>query len=133
MFRGKLDEGGVDVLLTIFDDALTSESLRLATELRARKLRVEVYPESLKGGKNLGKAFKYADSRKARFVTVVGQDELQRGDVKIKNMKTGEQMSVSRASVASVLVDGVDLPPRGSDVDPAPRTSHLAPRTSEPE
>jgi hypothetical protein len=76
---------------------------------------------------------------------VVGHDELQRGDVKIKNMKTGEQMSVSRASVASVLADGLDLAPRGSDVAPraadlAPRASHLdsrtsdlAPRTSEPE
>ena len=76
---------------------------------------------------------------------MVGQDELQRGDVKIKNMKTGEQMSVSRASVASVLADGLDLAPRGSDVAPrasdlaprtsdlAPHTSDLAPHTSEPE
>jgi histidyl-tRNA synthetase len=123
MFEGKLDEAGVDVLVTIFDDALTSESLKLATELRARNLRVEVYPDSLKGGKHLGKAFKYADSRGARFVTVVGEDEMQRGVVKIKNMKSGEQTSLPRESVGSVV----------SGSDPAPRSSNLAPRTSDTE
>jgi histidyl-tRNA synthetase len=103
MFPPEIQVSGPDVLVTIFDEALTSESLTLATELRAAGLRVDVYPESLKGGKNLGKAFKYADSRQARFVAVVGQDEFKNGDVKIKNMKTGEQISVPRTSVAQSI------------------------------
>jgi histidyl-tRNA synthetase len=131
MFEGKLAGAGVDVLLTIFDDALTSESLRLATELRARGLRVEVYPDALRGGKNLGKAFKYADSRQARFVTVVGQDELDRGVVKIKNMKTGEQTMVSRGEVAAALADASHLAPRGAALEL--RASALDARTSETE
>jgi histidyl-tRNA synthetase len=131
MFEGKLAASAIDVLLTIFDDALTSESLRLATELRAEGLRVEVYPDSLRGGKNLGKAFKYADSRQARFVTIVGQDELERGVVKIKNMKTGEQTTVSRGSVAAALADASHLAPRGSVLEL--RTSPLDPRTSDTE
>jgi histidyl-tRNA synthetase len=131
MFRGRLTETGVDVLLTIFDDALTSESLQLATALRAQGLRVEVYPDSLRGGKNLGKAFKYADSRRARFVTVVGQDELARGDVKIKNMKTGEQTTVSRASVASALADASGAGSRAATR--GPDASDLEPRIPETE
>jgi histidyl-tRNA synthetase len=103
MFPADVQASGPDVLVTIFDDDLTSESLKLATELRAAGLRVEIYPESLKGGKNLGKAFKYADGRQARFVTVVGRDEFDRGDVKIKNMKTGEQTPVPRMAVAQSL------------------------------
>jgi len=103
MFPADVQAAGPDVLVTIFDDDLTAESLRLATELRGAALRVEVYPEPLKGGKNLGKAFKYADTRQARFVTVLGRDEFERGDVKIKNMKTGEQNSVPRTSVAQTL------------------------------
>jgi histidyl-tRNA synthetase len=71
--------------------------------LRGAGLRVEMYPEPLRNGKDLGKAFKYADTRKARYVAVVGQDEAARGDVKIKEMTTGAQQSVPRASVASAI------------------------------
>jgi histidyl-tRNA synthetase len=103
MFPPEIQASGPDVLVTIFDDDSTAESLKLAAELRAAKLRVEVYPEPLKGGKNLGKAFKYADTRHASYVTVMGRDEFGRGEVKIKNMKTGEQTSVTRTSVAQSI------------------------------
>jgi len=103
MFPPDVQASGPDVLVTIFEDALTAESLKLAGELRAENLRVEVFPDALRSGKDLGKAFKYADARKARCVTVLGQDELARGEVKIKNLATGEQQATARASVASVI------------------------------
>jgi histidyl-tRNA synthetase len=115
MFPPEIQVSGPDILVTIFDEDLTSESLKLATELRATGLRVEVYPESLKGGKNLGKAFKYADARQARFVTVVGQDEVKNGEVKIKNLKTGQQQAVARGTVAEVIARASRLAPRASD------------------
>jgi histidyl-tRNA synthetase len=120
MFPPDVQAVGPDVLVTIFDEDLTAESLKLATELRGAGLRVEVYPEPLKGGKNLGKAFKYADSRQARFVTVLGRDEFDRGEVKMKNLKTGEQQAVARGTVADVI-DVAHLAPRASDI--APRAS----------
>jgi histidyl-tRNA synthetase len=103
MFPADLASGGVDVLVTIFDEPLAAESLTLAHELRAAGVRVEVYPDPLRNGKDLGKAFKYADARKARFVAVLGQDEVTRGEVKIKELATGQQESVSRASVVSAV------------------------------
>jgi len=117
MFAGKLAQTGPDVLVTIFDDELTAESLRLATELRSAGLRVEMYPDSLRAGKNLGKAFKYADSRQARFVAVVGQDEFKNNEVKIKNMKTGEQQAVARGAVAATLGGVSILDPRSSETE----------------
>ena len=72
---------------------------------------MELYPESLRGGKDLGKAFKYADSRHARFVTVVGQDEFKNGQVKIKNLQTGEQQAVARGNVAEAVRAASRLPP----------------------
>jgi histidyl-tRNA synthetase len=48
-------------------------------------------------------AFKYADTRKARFVAVMGQDELTRSEVKIKDLQTGEQQAEARGAVASSL------------------------------
>jgi histidyl-tRNA synthetase len=117
MFEGKLAETGPDVLVTIFDEDLASESLRLATELRAVDLRVELYPDSLRGGKDLGKAFKYADARHARFVTVVGRDEFERGEIKMKNLKTGEQQVVARGNVAEAVRRASRLAPRTSDTE----------------
>ena len=103
MFPADLQSSGPDVLVTVFEDALTAESLKLAAELRAGGLRVEVYPDPLRGGKDLGKAFKYADTRKARFVAVMGQDEVARAEVKIKELASGQQQSVKRASVISAI------------------------------
>src|SRR5258708_15399284 len=138
MFPAGLSEAGPDVLVTIFDEDLTAESLRLATELRAAGLRVEVYPDSMKGGKNLGTAFKYADSRRARFVTVVGRDEFDRGEVKIKTLNTGEQQAVARGARAESLGRASNLGPRPSTLDPRPsnlepRSSDLDPRSSDTE
>ena len=52
-----------------------TDALRLARELGAAGIRVEVYPESDK----LGKQFKYASARALQFVTVVGGDERAAG------------------------------------------------------
>jgi histidyl-tRNA synthetase len=100
MFPPEVQASGPDVLVTIFDESLAAESLKLATELRAANLRVELYPEPLRAGKDLGKAFKYADTRRARYVAIVGQDEFSRSEVKIKDMATGDQRTVARSEAA---------------------------------
>ena len=58
-----------------------------------------MYPEPDK----LGKQFKYAASRGAAFVAILGADERARGEVAIKNMKTGEQVTVARPAVLERL------------------------------
>jgi histidyl-tRNA synthetase len=99
MFPADVQASGPDVLVTIFSAESMAESLALAGELRHAGLRVEMYPEADK----LGKQFKYASGRNASFVAILGSDEIARGEVTIKNMKTGEQTSVPRASVAERL------------------------------
>ena len=79
-------------LVTLFDQEGVSDALRLAADLRAAGVRVEMYPEADK----LGKQFKYASARGLRFVTVVGGDERASGQVTVKNMQTGEQTVVAR-------------------------------------
>jgi histidyl-tRNA synthetase len=117
MFPPQLADGGPDVLVTIFDENLTSASLTLATDLRRADLRVEIYPDSMRRGKDLGKAFKYASARRVAFVAVLGSDEVARGEVKLKNMNTGEQASLPLAGVAEHL--------RALRPHLAPRASHL--------
>jgi histidyl-tRNA synthetase len=96
MFPPEVQASGPGVLVAVFDEASAADSLRLAAVLRKADLRVEVYPDPDK----LGKQFKYASVRNAAFVAILGVDERARGEVTIKNMKTGEQLLVPAAGVA---------------------------------
>ena len=87
MFPPGIAAAAADVMVTLFEGEPLEEGLRLAHELRAAGLRVDVYPEPDK----LGKQFKDAASRGVTFVTVAGADERARGEVTLKNLKTGEQ------------------------------------------
>jgi histidyl-tRNA synthetase len=103
MFPQSVQASGPDVLVTIFDQASEAESLRLSGELRDAGLRVELYPQPDK----LGKQVKYASTRDAAFVAILGVDERARGEVTIKNMKTGDQQSLARAGLAAHLLSQV--------------------------
>jgi histidyl-tRNA synthetase len=88
-----------DVLVTIWNEDTVAESLRLASDLRQQGLRVTVYPEPDK----LGKQIKYADSIKVPYVAVLGESEIAEGKVTIKNMRSGDQSSVIRDDAASTI------------------------------
>ena len=38
---------------------------------------------------------KYADDRKARFVALIGESEMEKGVVLLKNMQSGEQQEMN--------------------------------------
>jgi histidyl-tRNA synthetase len=88
-------EAAADVLVTLFEGEEAVDALRLARQLRDCGVRVEVYPEPDK----LGKQFKYAAAAGIPRVAVVGSDERARGMVTIKDMKTGEQSAVARTEL----------------------------------
>jgi len=99
MFPASVQSAAADVLVTLFDAEGTADGLRLARSLREAGIRVEVYPEPDK----LGKQFKYASARGLRFVAVVGSDERAAGQVTFKDMLSGEQIPVSRAEAPAWL------------------------------
>jgi histidyl-tRNA synthetase len=99
MFPPDLLNSPAEVMVTIWNGDSIKESVELAHELRGAGLRVDLYPEADK----VGKQFKYASSRSIPFVAVIGDDERARGEVAIKDMKSGEQYSVKRDEVASEL------------------------------
>jgi len=99
MFPGELISSPADVMVTIWNEDSIAESISLATELRNNGLRVDLYPEADK----MGKQFKYASSRGIPFVAIIGDDERARGEVAVKNLQTGEQRSVKRGDVASLI------------------------------
>jgi histidyl-tRNA synthetase len=99
MFPADVQTTAADVMIALFDQESVENALRLAAELRSAGVRVEVYPEPDK----LGKQFKYAASRGVRFVLVEGADERARQEVTVKNMATGEQASVPRTELRERL------------------------------
>ena len=60
---------------------------KLMQQLRQQGLRCEIYPEAAKMDKQL----KYCDKRKVPFAMIIGNNEIEQGVVKIKNLRTGEQ------------------------------------------
>ncbi|MAN45645.1 MAG: histidine--tRNA ligase [Hyphomonas sp.] len=79
----KLD-GPVVVLSLDRDDP--SVALSTAAELRAAGLRAEAY---MGGANNMGKQMKYADRRGSPVVIMVGEDEIAKGTVTIKDLEMG--------------------------------------------
>ncbi len=88
-----------DVMVTIWSEETINESLKLANELRSKGIRVTVYPEPDKFGKQM----KYADTIKVPFVCVLGENELADNNVILKNMETGGQESFNRSELAAKI------------------------------
>jgi histidyl-tRNA synthetase len=83
---------GPDLLLCWLGVALP-EVVRVATQLRAAGLSVEVFPEPAK----LGKQLQYADAEgvKANFAGIIGSKELEAGLVTVKHLESGRQESIA--------------------------------------
>ncbi|OFW21062.1 MAG: histidine--tRNA ligase [Acidobacteria bacterium RIFCSPLOWO2_12_FULL_66_21] len=101
MFPADVQKPSADVLVALFDEQTVTGALRLAGELRAAGLRVEVYPEPDK----LGKQMKYAAGKGIPFAAILGGDEIAAGQVTIKNLGTGEQVTLDRAAAASHVLE----------------------------
>lgn len=94
-----LDVNPAPVLVTVFDEERQLASLKLAKQLRAKGLKVVVYPEVTK----LGKQFKYADRIGARVTLVLGPDEAEKSQVAVKDLVSGEQVTVAQESAGGVI------------------------------
>lgn len=99
MFPEKLAGSVVDAMVTIWNDESRPDALALAGELRRGGLRVDVYPDTDK----LGKQFKYAAGCQIPFVLIVGDDERAKGMVSVKDMRSGDQQILARAEAADYV------------------------------
>jgi histidyl-tRNA synthetase len=96
MFPATVAGAGVDIMVTVWNEAFQGYAVQLAASLRQGGLRVELYPEPDK----LGKQFKYASSRNVPFVAIEGDDERAAGNIAIKDLRSGDQTDVARTEAA---------------------------------
>ncbi|MBI3402542.1 MAG: histidine--tRNA ligase [Acidobacteria bacterium] len=117
MFKDALSLGSADVLVTMWpdaDDAIRRDALALASELRAVDLRVDVYPEPDK----LGKQLRYASDRDVQFAVIVGGDERAKKAVTIKDLVASSQETVARESAPQFIRERVDAGQRTKNPEP---------------
>ena len=91
-YLGKLD-GRVEygpVVVTVFDKDRLADYQGMVAKLRAANVRAELY---LGNPRNLGNQLKYADRRSAPCVVIQGSDEKARGEVTIKDLIVGAELS----------------------------------------
>ncbi len=86
---GLLDKVGLntEVLVTYFNEDTLSKTFEIWNQLQCVGINTEIYFEPDK----IQKQFKYADKKKIPFVVICGPDEISKGMVTIKNMRTGKQ------------------------------------------
>jgi histidyl-tRNA synthetase len=86
------------VFIAMFDEKRRNDYLKLAAQLRAAGIGVEVYPEP----KKLGKQLQYADRQGFRAAVIMGDAEFTAGQCQVKDLQSG---------------DSANLPYDGGDAD----------------
>jgi histidyl-tRNA synthetase len=106
MFPAKVARSPVDVMVTFLNDELREDALKLAAELRAEKLRVDVYAESARRPE---RPLKYAAGRNVPVMVILGEDERARGEVAVRDLQTRQQESAPRARAAKQIAERVRI------------------------
>jgi histidyl-tRNA synthetase len=85
-----------DVYIAPLGSGMNREAARLARELRRHDLVVELGDEAFR----LKKSLETASKTGARYALIVGENEVKADAFALKNLETGEQVSVPRAQLA---------------------------------
>lgn len=89
----------LDVLFVNFGEMEQAHCLKAVKMLRAAGISSEVYPTDAK----MQKQMKYANSRGVKNVAMLGANEIQQGLINVKNMDSGEQVSVNILDLIHLL------------------------------
>lgn len=84
-------DAGLTLLFANFGEKEAAYCMKLTKKLRQIGLDCEVYPNAVK----MQKQFKYADNRKVKYVAIIGEDELNKGIIQLKNMESGVQKELT--------------------------------------
>ena len=90
---------GADAFIAFVGDEAKKKALSLTGELRRKGLKIAMDPM----GRNMKGQFKYADRLSARYTIVIGDDEIAKGVVSVKEMESGEQKEVACDQVEAAI------------------------------
>ena len=79
-----------DVLFCPMDEAAINYCLPLANQCREKGYKTEIYPSASK----LKKQLDYANTKNIKWAIIVGDSEIEKGEVSIKNLVDGNQQTI---------------------------------------
>lgn len=85
------------VLFVNFGEKEAQYSLPIIANLRKAGIRAEIYPDAAK----MKKQMSYANAKEIPFVAIIGETEMNEGNVTIKNMTTGEQQPMAKDEIVN--------------------------------
>ncbi len=88
-----------DAYIAPLGPGMNQEAARLGRELRRAGLIVDLGDENFR----LKKSLELASKTGARFAVIIGENEAKSGMFALKNLATGEQVSVARAELAKKI------------------------------
>ena len=74
-------------------------SMKAIKKLREFGIKVELYPDAVK----VGKQFMHADKRAIKYAIIVGETEMNQGKFALKNLLSGDQVTLSFDELKSTL------------------------------
>lgn len=101
--RLPVERDAPDVFVTCLNRSLDQNAFLLTRAFRACGLRADMDHQ----GRSLKAQFKYADKLGARYVAVLGDDEVQKGVVKLRDMQTKEEWEVPLEDAPATLRDRI--------------------------
>jgi histidyl-tRNA synthetase len=96
-------EQGIDCYVVTLGDKAKDKSVSLVNDLRLSGIAAEKDYQD----KKVKAQFKAADRLSAKYVAVLGDDELEQNVINVKNMETGEQEEVSLSSFVSYVKEKI--------------------------
>lgn len=89
----------VKVLFINFGSEEASMARRVISRLRKEGISAQLYPDAAK----MKKQMNYANSEGVRYVAIIGEDELAKGTITLKDMESGEQVTVTESELIEKL------------------------------
>lgn len=94
-------EQGLSVLFINFGENEQRQCLRLLQQVRNAGIDAEIYPSF---SAKLKKQMSYANDRGTRWVVLMGEEELKTNMLQLKNMLSGEQISLKSTELVEYLL-----------------------------
>src|ERR1700691_404453 len=88
-----------DVYVAPLGAGMNGEAARLARELRREGVVADLGDESFR----LKKSFEAATKAGAKYILIVGENEVKAGAFSLKNLESGEQVSVAKSELAGKI------------------------------
>lgn len=103
MLSDEIITAPADVLIIPMTEDI-SKAVETATKLREQGIRTQLYSEN----KKFKAKMSYADKISVPFVVFIGDDEIKEGVIKVKDMRSGEQLAEEAEAAALRIKATID-------------------------